>query len=274
MPSRKEDLAIRWANKSEEEKEIERKKNAERIRLYRAKRGEKKRSEMTPDQLAKARALDRNKKKRKRMRLTDMQKDQVKAKDRERKARKRRQEKTENATEETNQKAKKKLKQLSNNCRIQEKLEIKRTPEDKEDIQIEMADRKWKKRPNMTLNSKLLARIQTRIGMREHRRYGFLREYKQRKRRNYVGLELWTEMPNPISEYFKKVKEVETKDERKEELKRKNRIRVERHRLKVKKMLQAPLSIENYGEKGAYELLREKNIQEFERLKKESGLFD
>ena len=39
-------------------------------------------------------------------------------------------------------------------------------------------------------------------------------------------------------------------------------------------MLQEPVIIENYGEKGEYELLREKNIQEFERLKEESGLFN
>lgn len=274
MPSRKEDLAIRWANKSEEEKKIERKKNAERIRLYRAKKGQKKRSDMTPDELAKERAKDRNKKRRKRMKMTDMQRDKVKAKDRERKARKRRQRETKNVAEETSQKTKQKLKQLSNNCRIQDKIEKERAPEEKECIQVEKAEVEFKRSSNVTLNSKLLKRIQTRIGMREHRRYGFLREYKQRKKRNIVDLELWKNIPNPISEYFKKVKEVETEEERKEELKRKNRIRVERHRLKVKKLLQEPLTIESYGEKGAYELLREKNIQEFDKLKKESGLFD
>ena len=84
---------------------------------------------------------------------------------------------------------------------------------------------------------------------------------------------LWTMEPHPISEYFAKVKEVETQEERKEELRRMNRIRVERHRLKVKRMVQEPVFIENNGEKGAYELLREKNIKEFEILKKKSGLF-
>ena len=79
--------------------------------------------------------------------------------------------------------------------------------------------------------------------------------------------------PHAISEYFAKVKEVETKQERNEELRRMNRIRVERHRMKVKRILQEPVIIENYGEKGDYELLRDKNIQELERLKKESGLF-
>ena len=44
--------------------------------------------------------------------------------------------------------------------------------------------------------------------------------------------------------------------------------------MKIKKMLQDPVVIEEYGEKGAYELLRERNIQELESLKKDSGLFD
>ena len=42
----------------------------------------------------------------------------------------------------------------------------------------------------------------------------------------------------------------------------------------VKKLLQDPVFIDDYGPKGDYELLREKNIRELERLKKESGLFN
>ena len=53
-----------------------------------------------------------------------------------------------------------------------------------------------------------------------------------------------------------------------------NRLRVQRHRMKLKKMLQDPIIIKDCGQKGEYELLREKNIQEFEMLKKKSGLFD
>ena len=51
-------------------------------------------------------------------------------------------------------------------------------------------------------------------------------------------------------------------------------MRVERHRERVKKLLQEPVIIEDYGAKGEYELLRERNIKEFEKLKNESGLFD
>ena len=120
----------------------------------------------------------------------------------------------------------------------------------------------------MTKDGKMLARIYAREGMREHRRFGFLREYKQRRNRS------WKREPHPVSEYFEKVKEVETEEERKAELKRKNRIRVERHRMKVKRMLQEPILIETFQEKGAYELLRERNIKEFEKKKKDSGLFD
>ena len=76
--------------------------------------------------------------------------------------------------------------------------------------------------------------------------------------------------PDEISEYFKMVKEVETDWERKENMKRLNRMRVEKHREKIKKMLQEPVNIKDYGLKGEYELLRERNIKEFEILKKES----
>ena len=53
-----------------------------------------------------------------------------------------------------------------------------------------------------------------------------------------------------------------------------NRLRVKRHRLKIKKMLQEPVVIEEDGKMSDYELLREQNIKEFDKLKKESGLFD
>ena len=52
-----------------------------------------------------------------------------------------------------------------------------------------------------------------------------------------------------------------------------NRNRVNKYRLKKKRLLEEPVIIEDYGEKGAYELLRESNIRELERLKQESGLF-
>ena len=52
-----------------------------------------------------------------------------------------------------------------------------------------------------------------------------------------------------------------------------NRLRVKRHRQKIKKLLQKPVIIEENGSKSDYELLREKNMEELERLKKESGLF-
>ena len=126
----------------------------------------------------------------------------------------------------------------------------------------------------MSFDEKCLARVKSRLGMREHYKFGYLREYKQRKRRDSFNPQYWTVQSNPVSEYFEKVKEVETNEERREELKRINRIRVARHRNKVKKMLQEPIIIEQNFVKGPYELLREKNIQEFEKLKKDSGLFD
>ena len=169
---------------------------------------------------------------------------------------------------------KKKIKQLADNCKTQQNFEALKTEEENEEIQGEKAERMRKKRLQMSTASKKLARIHAKEGMREHRRYGYLREYKQRKRRSPYNPWTWEKEPHAISEYFKKVKEVETYQERKEYLKKMNRMRVERHRKKVKKMLQEPVIIKDYGEKGEYELLRERNIEEFERLKNKSGLFD
>ena len=285
MPTSKEVLALRWAEKSEEEKNLIRMKNAERIRKLRANKVQKKRSEMSPDELEKVRALDKYKKIKKRKNMTDEQKKETRVKDKERKAQKRSLDKkneTKKKTEENKKvntqkyilmKGKNKLKQLSNNCRIQQKIRAKRTTEEIDYIQEEKAEDMKEKRSKMTKSKKMLARTYAREGMREHRRFGFLREYKQRKRR-FMGETLkWKEGENPLNEYFEKVKEVETADERKEELKRMNKIRVQRHRMKVKRMLQEPITIGDYGEKGPYELLREKNIQEFEKLKRDSGLF-
>ena len=284
MPTSKEVLAQRWLQKTEEEKEQIRKKNAERIRTLRAKKGQKKRSEMNSEELAKIRAKDRYNKSQRRKKMTEDQNEEVRTTERERIARRRKQSKENvNMKQESDGKqkkqtdlqklGKKKMKQLANNCRIQRKLETKRSEKEKENIQAEKVEKMREKRKLMTPNGEMLARIHARMGMRDWRRYGYLREYKQRKIRNSFNPSLWKKEPHAISEYFGKVKEVETKEERKEELRRMNRIRVARHRMKVKRMLQEPIIIDNYGQKGAYELLREKNIEEFEKLKKESGLF-
>merc|ERR1711983_8733 len=110
--------------------------------------------------------------------------------------------------------------------------------------------------------------------MREYRKFGYLMEYKQRKQRDLYDPNSWKYIYSPISEYWKKKKEKETKEEKKRRLEVMNKLRVERHRSKVKKKLLEPLIIENNEKKSEYELLRDRNIEEFERKKKESGLFD
>ena len=286
MPTNKEELALRWAMKSEEEKNLIRKKNAQKVKLHRAGKVSKKRSEMKPEELSKLRETDKRKKRKKRMKMTDEQRDTVKAKDRERKAKGRekkfidkekkvndKEKKAKEAKTDLNKWEQKKMKQLLDNCKTQQKLETKRTEDEKEDIQVEKVRIMREKRSQMKITAKKLARIHAKNGMREHRTFGFIKEYKQRKRRDSFHPESWEKEPHAISEYFQRVKESETTLERKEKMKRMNKIRVERHREKIRKMLQAPIIVENYGEKGEYELLREKNIQEFERLKEESGLF-
>ena len=279
MPTNKEELALRWAMKSEEEKNLIRKKNAQKVKLHRAGKVSKKRSEMKPEELSKLRETDKRKKRKKRMKMTDEQRDTVKAKDRERKAKDRekkvndKEKKAKEAKTDLNKWEQKKMKQLLDNCKTQQKLETKRTEDEKEDIQVEKVRNMREKRSQMRITAKNLARIHAKNGMREHRTFGYIKEYKQRKRRDSFHPESWEKEPHAISEYFQRVKESETTLERKEKMKRMNKIRVERHREKIRKMLQAPIIVENYGEKGEYELLREKNIQEFERLKEESGLF-
>lgn len=284
MPSKKEDLALRWEQKSEEEKNLIRKKNKEKVRLSRAKKPDRKRSEMNSDELSKVREKDKMKKKMRRMKMSEEQKSLLRQKDRERKAKgtkkkeerkkERKEKKVEKEKIDMNELEKKKMKQLSNNCKTQQKIEAKRTEAEQEEIQVEKVRKMRETRSKMTLAGKELARIRAKLGLREHRRFGYLREYKQRKRRSSFDPDSWKKEPHALSNYFKMLKESETDMERKEELKRMNRIRVEKHRMKMRKILLEPVIIKDYGEKSEYELLREKNIKEFERLKKDSGLFD
>ena len=280
MPSKKEDLALRWEQKSEEEKNLIRKKNKEKVRLSRAKKPDRKRSEMNSDELSKVREKDKMKKKMRRMKMSEEQKSLLRQKDRERKAKgtkkkeERKEKKVEKEKIDMNELEKKKMKQLSNNCKTQQKIEAKRTEAEQEEIQVEKVRKMRETRSKMTLAGKELARLRAKLGLREHRRFGYLREYKQRKRRSSFDPDSWKKEPHALSNYFKMLKESETDMERKEELKRMNRIRVEKHRMKMRKILLEPVIIKDYGEKSEYELLREKNIEEFERLKKDSGLFD
>ncbi len=284
MPTKKEELALNWVNKSEEEKQISRNKTAYRVKKHRA--GLKKREEMETEELSKVRAKEKNMKRIQRKNMTEEQRETVRAKDRARKARdknklsekknKKHKKAMEKKKEEndSNKWEKKKMKQLMDNCKTQQKIEALKTDEEIEEKQVEKVIRMREKRSQMSIAGKKLARIYARKGMRDHRRFGFLKEYKQRKRRDSFNPYSWEMEPDAISDYFKKVKEAETDQERKERLKRMNQIRVERHRKKIQKMLQEPVIIEDNGQKGEYELLRERNIKEFERLKKESGLFE
>ena len=283
MPTSKDVLALRWANKTEEEKKLVRKKNAERIRKMRAKNGRKKRSDLDTDELLRQRVMDRNNKRQQRKNLTEEKRLEARTKDRKQKAKKNSESKEPRKEQRKEKKKlefdldefeKKKTKQLSNNCKTQQKILANRTEEEEEEVQIGQVKKMRKKRSMLKVEGKMLARLHAKEGMREHRKFGYIREYKQRKRRESFDPESWEKDPHAISEYFEKVKQQETEKERKEEKKRQNRIRVEKHRMKIKKMLQDPVQIENYGEKSEYELFREKNILERERLMKESGLFD
>ena len=141
MPRKKEDLALAWLQKSEEEKKLIRQKNAERMRLTRAKKGIKKRSEMTPEELDMVRTKDRRQKRDKRKEMSEEEREVVKAKDRVRKAEGSPMKKLTNVSKSLKEiknidlkidcKEKKKLKQLMNNCKIQAKIKGNRTEQEK-----------------------------------------------------------------------------------------------------------------------------------------------
>ena len=284
MPRKKEDLALAWLQKSEEEKTLIRQKNAERMRLARAKNGIKKRSEMTPQELVMVRTKDRRLKREKRKEMSEEEKEVVKAKDRLRKSEVTQVKKLTNVTKSLKElqnidlkldiKEKKKLKQMSNNCKIQAKIRGNRTEQEAEAVNVDLVIRNRKMRSAMSRSAEILAALEAREGMREYRKFGYLRDYKQRKRRDLYNPNSGKYIYSAITEYFKNRKEKETKEDKKHRLKVLNKLRVERHRSRVKKKLLEPLIIENNEKKSEYELLREKNIEEFERKKKESGLFD
>ena len=142
-------------------------------------------------------------------------------------------------------------------------------------------------RTDFTKLGRKLARRKAREGMRVCSKFGYLDKYKQRKSRceedafevRYHGTDrngytwIWEDRVKKFLRMHRKNHGL-AELEKKENLRRMNRERVQRHRLKVKKMLEEPIIIDTYGTMGEYELLRERNIRELERLKKESGLFE
>ena len=263
MPSKKEDLALAWLQKSEEEKKLIRQKNAERMRLARAKKGIKKRSEMTPEELDMVRTKDRRQKRDKRKEMSEEEREVVKAKDRVRKAEGSQMKKLTNISKSLKEiknidlkidcKEQKKLKQLMNNCKIQAKIRGNRTEQETEEVNVDLVIRNRRMRSSRSRVGKILAAIEAKEGMREYRKFGFLREYKQRKRRDLDNPHSWQYVYSAVSEYFKtrKVKQTKehTMEQKKYRLKQLNKLRVLRHRRKVKKMLLEPLIIEKAEKK-------------------------
>ena len=292
MPNQQH-LSLKWAQKEEK-----RKKHAEAQRRHRDKEGNLKRSEMSSEYLAHVRELDRNNKKTKKENMTKEEHDAFKARDRERKAKERKAKKNREMKDKAEEKQdvhtskKKKLRQKKHNDRIQRKIRDERTEEEKERRNAEQAGKMRKKRSKFSNEKKMLEKKKSKEAMRvcRSRKFGYLRQYKQRKIRDEIDPSQyggWGVSRNGFSNrtlYLNRRRnqkyrlyrdtEEESKNKKKEDLKMKNRIRVQRHRERIKKLLEEPVIIDDYGEKGAYELLRESNIREFERLKKESGLFD
>ena len=268
-------------------------RRAEAQKRYRMKR---KKQTRTSEELAHKRELDRKNQKDRKANMTEDEKEAFKAKDRkrkaeQRKAKKEREMKTEAEKNDINAQKKKKLIQEKNR-KTKMKIRDERTEEEKERRNAEQTERMRMKRLEMTTNCKKLARMKAKEGMRVCSKFGYLREYKQRKRRHendpyrygdagvsrngYSILTLYLSRRRKqklITRLYRDTKEASEK-QTKENLKRMNRIRVNRHRQKVKKLLEEPVIIEEKGEKCEYEKLCEKNIKELDRLKKESGLFD
>ena len=272
------------------------KRHSEAQKRYRRKKGIQKRSEKSPEDQAHLKELDRKNQKNKKANMTEEERDIFKAKDRkrkaeERKAKKEKERKAEAEIDDLNTQKRKKLIQKKNR-RTQMKIRNKRTEEEKERRNAEQTERMRMFRSEMTIQCKKLAVMKAKVGMRACSKFGYLREYKQRKRRDetdpyrygdagvsrngysILTLYLSRRRKQKLITRSYRVSEEAAEMQRKENLKRMNRIRVNRHRQKMKKLLEEPVIIEENGEKCKYETLREKNIQKFERLKKQSGLFD
>ena len=314
MPSSKEDLALRWAQLSDEEKCEKRRRHAEAQKRYRARKAKQDRSEMKSEDIERKRALDRKNQQNRRINLSKEEKDSIRAKDRERKAKDRRERKKDRSKDKINKSTsmmkidlhalvKRKLYQRNENCNNIKKLRGGRTEEKEETDNANLAAIMRERRSLMTKKDTRMARVKAKEGMRICRKIGYLKKYKQRKIRCAFDASMYSnfgvnkngysslswfylkKQARTVRRYRQKEKkkraitidQLDLKnqlEEKKETLKRMNRIRVKRHRDKVRKMLQDPIIMEEYGEKGEYELLREENIREFERLKKESGMFD
>ena len=312
MPSSKEHLALRWAQASDEEKSEKRRKHAEAQRRYRAKKGRKERSEMSADEIDWKRALDTKKQRKRRNKLTKEEKETIRAKDRDRKRKERKAKKIKKEQNSKANLCKSKVKNIDlhtlekheikhqeKHLRKNRKVRDRMTEKEKENIHVDLVQKMRRKRSMMTLEGTLLAGIKAKEGMRVCRRFGYLRKYKQRKlRHDYlqycsIGVNkdgyssrswyyIWKQNrvvrrereKQERTKHISKTEFFKRKLERKDDLKRMNRNRVKKHRLKVKKLLQEPVIIKDYGPKGDYELLREKNIRELEKLKKDSGMFD
>ena len=275
MQSSKEDIALWWENEK-------RKRHAEAQKRYREKKGKLKVSEMSSQDLNWKRALDRENQQYRRANMTQEERDIIRAKDRERKAKKN-QEKKDNTIVFKGGKA---SKQQKNNNRTQKKIRDKRTEEDKETMNAYQAESMRKLRSNLTNQEQILSRMKAKNGMRLCRKFGYLGEYKQRKARCSYDAFKYCEYRAHKNGYarnypYDRKEKMERKGERRlfrkkqESVKQlNNRLRVRKHRLKIKKLLQEPVVIEEDGKMSDYELLREQNIKEFNKLKKESGLFD
>ena len=291
MQSSKEDNSeIDWSSEK-------RKRHAEAQKKYRDKIKRHfccKRSDMSSEDLDHVRALDRKHQKKRKDNLTKEEMDSFRAKDRERKAKERKAKKEKEMKEKTDKKKKittlekKKFKQRKNNIRIQSKIRDKRSEEEKEKRNAEQAEKMRMKREEMSDQSKRLALIKAKEGMRVASKLGYLKKYKQRKIRDMIdpfrygdagvnrkGFSIRTTYLCRRRKQKNKRKDREVEELKKiERLKEMNRTRVKKHRLKMKRLLEEPVIIKECSNKGDYELLREANIREFERLKQESGLFD
>ena len=237
MQSSKEDIALWWENEK-------RKRHAEAQKRYREKKGKQKVSEMRTQDLNWKRVQDRINQQNRRANMTQEERDIIRAKDRERKAKKN-QEKKNNTIVFKGGKA---SKQQKNNNRTQKKIRDKRIEEDKEKVNAYQAESMRKLRSNLTNQEQILSRMKAKNGMRLSRKFGYLGEYKQRKARCSYDAFKYCRYRAHKNGYAKnypydRKKKMERKGERRlfrkkqESLKQlNNRLRVKRHRLKIKKM--------------------------------------
>ena len=199
MPSTKEKIAAKKAAMTEDEKTLARKKDAMRKKADRAKRGIRKRKDLSPETLDKVREADRKRWHIRQSSMTEGEREKVRESHRRSMAKRRSEGKI----------------TLGDTGKKKESVKIKKN----ERAQIRQVLRRRKARLILSEEMKILERKKAKEGMTVFRKEGRLRMYMQRKKRGICEMK-WKEFlainPKFMALEDKKIEEMEEVKRQKE----------------------------------------------------------